>query len=442
MPEETRKSKMKKDEYSQFELFREEAIEGLTSPEELTVPFMPVTYRKSLVVSAIAVILLLAAGWLVFGHIPIFIDGRGIVMNRKGLFSVEAKAAGIVSEILVAPGDIVHEGQTLLRLADPEKEKQYLSALNKYDSLKIDVSKLQEQIEVELTAQKKSILEQINAAKESIKEIQRSIVQLEADLKTKQELFKQHLLGLNQLYDAQQLLSQRKVELATTQGTLATLEANLTKSYRQQEMLGKERDLLQAKQDVELLKFDLEELNVTSSQNGVVLEILVAPGDRVLEGAPLVRLEYGSGMRQSYIFYAFIPVSEGKAVKIGTPVHVELSTVRTEEYGSILGHVAEISPYPVSKDAIGKTIQNKGLVDYLMGGNDTVLQIIIDPELDPKTPSGYKWTSGVGPPIKISIGTVCEVKGLAGRISPLFYLISLSQLEKLQTDVEEYFKKR
>lgn len=420
--------------------FREEALERIAVPDELNLLFTPITYRKKFIRWTIAGFLLIVFAWAFFGSIPIDINGRAIVMNRQGLFSIEAKTAGIVKEILVKPGQSVQKGQLLMRLSDPEEEKKYASSLIQAKKLEENVAKLKEQIHIELLARRESIQQQIIASHTSIKELENSIVQLEKELQNKEELFKQHLIGLNEIHDTRQLLSQRKIALETTKGTLATLEANLTQSYREQELLGKERELLQAQQESELLKISLNYLDVTSTDAGTVLSILVNPGDHVSVGIPLVRLEYKTKAQQTYIFYAYIPAEYGKKVQLGTNVIVELSTVRAEEYGAILGKVIQVSPYPVSRENIGNTIQNEGLVDYLMGGNKTVVELVIEPELDPTTPSGFKWTSGKGPNIKISTGTVAYVKGLVERVTPIFYLFSLWRLEKLDTDIEKYFE--
>ena len=417
------------------DMFRKEALEKVTVPDELNLPFIPVTYRRNLIWLTLGIFVFFLMAWILLGTVPILIEGRGIVMDRKGLFSIQAKTGGIIKEIVVVPGQTVQKDQLLMVLSDPELEKKYDASLIKIKSLEEDVSKLRAQIQFELQAQKESIQQQIIGTQASLKQLEVNIGELEKELSKKEALYKQHLLGLNQLYEARQTLSQNKIELETTKGTLAKLEANLNRSYRDQELLRKEHDLLQARQESDLLKLSFQDLAIKSTQEGVVLEILAEIGGRVFAGNALVRLEYGAGKLQSYIVYAYIPTAFGKRIQPDMPVEVELSNVRVEEYGAIMGKVVQISPYPVSRDNIGKIIQNEGLADYLMGNNKAVVQIIIEPELDPTTPSGYKWTSGKGPAIKLSIGTVCLVKGLAGRESVIFHLISLWRLEKWESDL-------
>ena len=54
-----------------------------------------------------------------------------------------------------------------------------------------------------------------------------------------------------------------------------------------------------------------------------------------------------------------------------------------------------------------QVLQNENLVrDLSKGGTPILVMANLFP--DPKTPSGFKWSSGLGPPIKIQSGTLCS----------------------------------
>ena len=46
-------------------------------------------------------------------------------------------------------------------------------------------------------------------------------------------------------------------------------------------------------------------------------------------------------------------------------------------------------------------------------------------DLDPKSPSGFKWTSSLGPPIRIGSGTFCTVQIIVERRKPISYVIPM-----------------
>ncbi len=86
---------------------------------------------------------------------------------------------------------------------------------------------------------------------------------------------------------------------------------------------------------------------------------------------------------------------------------------------------------------ISNILQNEGLANYLTQENKPVVQLVIDPLLNPSTPTGYQWTMGQGPNIPISTGTICIVKGIVGQITPIYYFFPLWRLEKLHREMNE-----
>lgn len=94
-------------------IFRPIALDRLSSPEQLD-QLMKVTRPTGwLAITGIGLFLVSALLWSVFGKIPFTISGQGIVIRKDGLFEVVGTAAGQVTEIRVAAGDQVTQGQIL-----------------------------------------------------------------------------------------------------------------------------------------------------------------------------------------------------------------------------------------------------------------------------------------------------------------------------------------
>lgn len=425
------------DQKQESSLFRKNAEKKLRGAEQLDQPFLPVSTHIRVVYLALALLSIAAFFWLFFGSIPIIVEGRGIVMSEAGLYSIQSKTGGIVRRLLVMPGELVQEGQLVAIIDDPEEEVKYQNAIKKLEKTEEELNQLSLQIGIESRAEKEALQKMIHANEISIAEIEQTIPKWEEELKNKEKLYQEKLMGLNDLQETRQMLSQNKIELETTKATLATLKANLAKMYRFQELKEKERMYLLAKQEKEILKLSLEYGNIYSHDKGVVLEILVNPGDRVIAGTPLMHVEYASAEGVKHVFYGYIPVKDGKLVREKMAVEIEPSTVNVEEYGAIKGIVKEVSLFAISKEKIANLIQNESLVQYLMQGLNTATQIVITPLLDPQTVSGYQWTSKGGPPQKITTGTVCKITVIADRVSPLFYFFSLWWLERIQNYFEE-----
>ncbi len=61
----------------------------------------------------------------------------------------------------------------------------------------------------------------------------------------------------------------------------------------------------------------------------------------------------------------YLPPDEGKLVRPGMPVRIELSTVKQEEFGKALGTIQTVSDFPATPQAMLATLQNERLVQQL-----------------------------------------------------------------------------
>lgn len=414
--------------------------EPIQSPEGLDNLIIVTTPKAWIGLWTVIALLSCVFLWLIFGSIPIKVVGKGLVINREGLFNVLALSDGTVKNIFVAPEQRVKTGDLVAELFDPELDFKITAAEIRVNNLTEELDRLKKQIAIEDVYQKKA-LESEKAAKEfTIKTLDARIKDLQEDLTKKQKLHDQGLIALNQVHQVQQQLYEVQINLETTKANLATVISNLEKTYRFEELKAKEDDLIKAKHELGLLQVNRKYEKVYSPYNGNVLGLLVNKGDVVTKGTPLVWMEHNDGQESketTHLIYGFVPIEEGKRIQIGTIADIELSNVNTQEYGALIGRVTEVSPFAVSPDTVTKTIHNAGLAAYLTGNEKATVMIIIEPEVDPNTYSGYKWTSGEGPPIKVSTGTVSTVKAIVERIRPLYYLIPIWRIKYLNRSYEE-----
>lgn len=426
------------EEHKKF-TYRRQAIEKLIMADQVDQPFLPVKTHPKLIWIGMIYLLFCFIVWLFVGSLPIIVFGKGIIINAAGLYTIEAKSSGIVTSMLVKPGDQVQKGELVAEIENFEDEVKYKNALENVSKLKKDLAKLKNQVGQESLAAKSALQKQIESSQITINELQKTIETLEKDLTHKEELFKQQLIGLNELKDSRQLVDRYKIELETTKATQATLLANIKKMYRLQELKEKERAIIVAEHEAAVLKLALDYSKIYSPDAGKVLELVVNKGDNVQPGSPLMHLEYTTENKTKPLIYGFVPISDGKKIRKGNRVEIEPSTVSAHEYGTMRGTVVEISPYGISKENLERLIQNENLVNFLFQREKSVTQIVIDPLLDPHTISGFKWSSGKGPPVQISTGTVCQIRTIAGRMRPALYFFSFWRLEHIKNKVEDFF---
>jgi HlyD family secretion protein len=107
----------------------------------------------------------------------------------------------------------------------------------------------------------------------------------------------------------------------------------------------------------------------------------------------------------------YVPADKGKLAEVGMDVSISPATVNREEHGYILGRVAAVSDYAVSREHMMQTLQNDALVQ-MFAGQTAVLELTVELYRDAGTVSGYLWSTPKGAPLAISPGTICsgEVK--------------------------------
>lgn len=193
-----------------------------------------------------------------------------------------------------------------------------------------------------------------------------------------------------------------------------------------------------------------------SPVDSVVDEILVKTNQELLPGTPIMRLSSGAMISIPYegkVFqidvekgqpvkvgqslfwfqtavhssqlqvYGFIPTGVGERIQEGMHVTMDLNSIDTQKYGQLVGTVKQVTPYAVSATSAQlKVIPSEQVREDLTKGGSMEL-IIIQPELDPKNPSGVAWTFGKGPPDVLGLGATGTVRVTIENKKPISYLI-------------------
>ncbi len=108
---------------------------------------------------------------------------------------------------------------------------------------------------------------------------------------------------------------------------------------------------------------------VVSQVHGKVVQVLVARGELVHEGAPVVLLDCPKGENGPdgdaglYESIIFVPAGEGKKIDLGDPVEVSPATVKREEHGFIKGSVVGVWEMPATKMAMEAALEHPDLAE-------------------------------------------------------------------------------
>ena len=152
-------------------LFRQEALQKLSSPEQLNQAITITDSRGWLALIMFGIIIALIFRWLIAGIIPVTVAGEGILLKGGGLKEVVSMTGGSVVELNVKTGDIVTSDQLLVKVMRPEISDIELlineteEEIEKRYENKEKNSKLIEKLQNKLTLlnEKKSILSEIRS---------------------------------------------------------------------------------------------------------------------------------------------------------------------------------------------------------------------------------------------------------------------------------------
>ena len=81
-------------------------------------------------------------------------------------------------------------------------------------------------------------------------------------------------------------------------------------------------------------------------------------------------------------------------------------TVAPEEFGHIVGDVISVSEYPETPASIENDINESLAMKFSSKG--PVYKVIVKLRRNASSYSGYLWTSGKGPRISVTSGTICS----------------------------------
>jgi len=386
-------------------IFRKVALERLSSPEQLD-QLMQVTRPQGwLALAALLALILAALAWGVLGSIPTEALGQGILLRQGGVSELVAAGSGQVEEVLVRVGDTLEKGQAvarirqeslILQIRDTEAKKAELAA--EYEDLQ-RYAEEQKRLSAANLAQQRANLERSIATLERQLELVGERMDVQKELLADGLITQQTLLATEEeLNTARDLLAARRLELNGLE--LQRLEGEQQLDQQLETRRAVQRDLELALRE---LRSSLgENVHIVSPEAGRVLELLVDRGAVVSPGTPVLSMEIVS---EELVAVIFVPAALGKQVRRGMEARVVPSTVKREEYGYMLGEVTRVAEFPATARGMQRLLANEGLVSDLLEQGPPI-QVDVALGRDPSTPSGYRWSSSLGPDTEISSGTL------------------------------------
>ncbi len=465
------------------DLFRKEALDRASSPEELDHIMQVVSPKKWLPIVAVGSLVAMGLTWSFLGRIPITVTGTGIIVYPSTITSFQSPLGGKLQTVNIRVGDFVNRGDILATLDQSELLKQLQLQRSKLGQLQTEdrlasLVQLQRQKadEEAMKQQSESLRQNLQAVQkltpilrdkglnsiqrdrvnqtQTLKQLQKLLPTFQQRLNNRQQLLNEGAIAGDMVLQAQQDYLNAVTQINEAESQLKQLDVKEADAQRQYlENLNSIKDLqaqlkqldskkaTAAQQDLEAVtirKKEIQEVRrniaqlalqlsssslIKSSYSGRILEISATPGQVVSQGTAIGTIAAQQRSTQP-MSVAFFPVGDGKKIQKGMKLQVTPSTVQRERFGGIIGGVTDVSPFPVTKQGALSVVGNSEFVEALMSQGP---QILMTSRLqsDSSSFSGYKWSSSTGPQMKVTSGTTTSVQVTVEERAPITFVLPL-----------------
>ena len=388
-------------------LFRETALQNLSSPEQLEQMMKITRPRAWLVLATLGFVLAATLLWSVFGSLPSTISGQGIIVRQGGTYNIVSLGSGVVVDFEdFKTGQPIRKGQTIGRVTQPLLSLQRDAALAEVQRLEKQQASISSEIALEQPARSRSARQQADIQRAAIRSREQYLASLKEKLSHQSELLADGLITRQRFEESRQAIFSAENDISTAGNALQSLDiqALTNQSGFDERTRQMNAALTSARSRLADLTAQLElASNVVSTHDGLVVEVLVSKGDIVTVNQPVLSVEEPVRSLEALIYMP--PQSEAKRILPGMTVQLSPVTARKERYGFLVGKVTSVSKYPSSEQGMQAVFNNPGLVRELTKqGPPIAVAVALIPDSDTK--SGYQWSSSAARQLDLSSGTL------------------------------------
>ena len=475
-------------------IFRQQALERLSSPERLDRLMQVVSPKDWLSLGGLALFGVLGLLWSVFGNIPLTVTGKGVLINPHRVVQFQSPISGQLKSLNVRDGQCVKKDDILGRIDPSAKKQQLQQQKDKLAQLNQQIAKtslLRQQrtlLETEaIRAERTSLQQRLKDTQkliphiknEGLNSIYQQRLSLQQRLKDTAELnpiLKQRLITQRELLKEGAISAERvlqaEIDFRETRQNISAIQAQLQQLRVQETEL--QQKYLENLNSITQLKAELEKLDTYSKQieqnnleatnneknqiqevqqaiarlqkevadksmiksphTGCIVEITATVGEYLNPGSRLGSMQT-AGKAGEMVSVSYFAIEDGKKIRLRMKILITPDTVKRTRFGGIVGEITDISPFPITSEGATSVVGNSEVVQKLMEREGGKIEAISQLQLDPKTFSGYKWSSSEGPQLEISPGTTTTVRVTVEERAPITWVLPIlrewSGIEKL-----------
>jgi HlyD family secretion protein len=392
------------------QIFRAVALERAASPEQLD--YLVVITRPFDWIVGLAILLALTAAitWAFVGRIPTRVPGEGILISGGGkVVDAVSAAAGRLASVQVSVGDHVSQGQLIARIVQTDTEQRYRNAVEVHREREREHADLNARIEAELSAKARNFAKLEAAFEQIIRAANQRVEYLTGELKNLESLLAKGITTRRNVEDRRRELTDAQQRREDAQNEILKLRSQKLDldTQRAKDREDSQFRLNEARRQMEQLAGELgRNTEVLSPIEGRVIEVKVSTGSVLSIGTPVIGIRTENTTLEALVY---VPADRGKSVKPGMEVRLEPSTVKREEFGTLVGKVVSISEFPITPQGMLAELRNDSLVTRF-SRDGAPYAAVVQLEQDERTSTGYRWAVGTGPQLRLTSGTLTRAE--------------------------------
>jgi HlyD family secretion protein len=354
--------------------------------------------------------------WSIVSTAPVKVAGKGVLLANGGLSELSAPAAGRLADLNVRVGDRVQAGELLARISQPALQARVDNLRQQAADLDGQRARLAALREKERTVRARADVGRGTGLQQTLAALQDRERALAAKLADMRALEAKGFVSRDRVLALETDLADTRQRIATTRDALGgiVVESDERLVQVERELFEADQRMANARQDLAAAEAELAVSGEVRAQSaGRVVEVSARPGEQLAPGAPLLRTIDAAGQGLTALLY--VPPGEGKKVRPGMPVQVVPSTVRREREGYIQARVISVSEIPATRQAMVGMLKNADLVQSMMD-QGAPFEVRVRLIRDPRTVSGFAWSTDLGAARAVEDGTVISGQVVVERI--------------------------
>ena len=416
-------------------IFRKNALNKISSAEELDKSIFIVSSISWLILLTIIVIAIIFVIWSIFAHIKTEVKSQGIFLPKNSIIAdITTNRRGLLKEFKATVGDYVKVGDTVAILSSDKLEEEFAISKRQLDTEKIYYEKVRDQIANEKKLRDKENKLHLSYIDSNIASLQKEITLSKTSYEENEKLYKDHLITEQKLNNLFITLNQNKIRLndLILNKTNVLNQSNKLSHQENLKLAGILKNVNSRKDKVELLDIDIKNLYIKVQISGLITEIKAIKNSQINSNEAIMSVvthtdknsQNTDNMKsgnKSLEYLAYVDVFNGKKITPGTDVNIEVSYLSRNTYGMVKGKVKSVSSFPLSSTAIKAKLSNVSLVN-LFTKKGPVYEITVDLLKDEN--QHLRWTSAKGSKVSaIEIGSLGFASFITERRRPISFAI-------------------